>query len=138
MKDRSEALARVKGIFNITVTPFTRDGAIDQPAMREGIGRVLDLGYDGLLIGGTYGEFPAMSVAERADLFRFAADATGGRVPLLLCTAHSDVRVVRELTELASSLGGLPMVTAPYVSEVEETHIEAFFRDIARSAAPAS
>ena len=131
MRDRSEALARVKGIFNITVTPFTRDGAVDKPAMRESIGRVLDLGYDGLLIGGTYGEFPAMSVAERADLFRFVADAAGGRVPLLLCTAHSDVRVVRELTELASTLGGLPMVTAPYVSEVEDTHIEAFFRDIA-------
>src|SRR5258708_27866391 len=118
MKDRSEALARVKGVFNITVTPFTRDGAVDKPAVRESIGRVLDLGYDGLLIGGTYGEFPAMSVAERADLFRFVADAVGRRVPLLLCTAHPDLRVVRALSALASALCGLPPVTAPYVSEV--------------------
>ena len=131
MQDRSEALARVKGLFNITVTPFKRDGAIDKAAMSQTIARVIGLGYDGLLIGGTYGEFPSMSVEERADLFRFVVDQVGDRVPLLLCTAHSDVRVVRDLTRLASELGGLPMVTAPYVSEVEEDHIEAFFRDIA-------
>jgi len=131
MKDRSEALARVKGLFNITVTPFKRDGAIDKAAMSQTIARVIGLGYDGLLIGGTYGEFPSMSVEERADLFRFVVDQVGDRVPLLLCTADSDVRVVRDLTLLASELGGLPMVTAPYVSEVEEGHIEAFFRDIA-------
>jgi 4-hydroxy-tetrahydrodipicolinate synthase len=130
MKDRDEAFARVKGIFNIAVTPFGQDGSIDKGALAENVARVLDLGYDGLLIGGTYGEFPAMSVAERADLFRFVAGEVGERVPLLLCTAHSDVRVVRELTHLASELGGLPMVTAPYVSEVEESHIEQFFRDI--------
>lgn len=131
MKDRDEALARVRGIFNITVTPFTSDGTVDKAAMRATIGRVLDLGYDGLLIGGTYGEFATMSTEERADLFRFVADEAGGRVPLLLCTAHSDVRVVSELTRLASGLGGLPMVTPPYVSEVEDAHIEAFFRHIA-------
>lgn len=131
MKDRDEALARVRGIFNITVTPFTSDGTVDKAAMRATIGRVLDLGYDGLLIGGTYGEFATMSAEERADLFRFVADEAGGRVPLLLCTAHSDVRVVSELTRLASGLGGLPMVTPPYVSEVEDAHIEAFFRHIA-------
>lgn len=131
MKDYSEAMVRVRGLFSITVTPFKRDGSIDKAAMRESIQRVLDLGYDGLLIGGTYGEFPAMSLEERADLFRFVAGEVGDRAPLLLCAAHSDVRVVRDLTRLASELGGLPMVTAPYVSEVEEGHIEAFFRDIA-------
>ncbi len=130
MKDKDEAFARVKGLFNITVTPFKRDGSVDKTAMRENIARVLDLGYDGLLIGGTYGEFPAMSPEERADLFRFVAGEVGNRAPLLLCTAHSDVRVVRDLTHLASELGGLPMVTAPYVSEVEEGHIHDFFRDI--------
>jgi dihydrodipicolinate synthase/N-acetylneuraminate lyase len=131
MKSKDEALARVKGLFNITVTPFKKDGSLDQTALRENIARVIGLGYDGLLIGGTYGEFPAMSPQERADLFRMVADEVRDKVPLLLCSAHSDVRVVRDLTKLASDLGGLPMVTAPYVSEVEDHHIHDFFRDIA-------
>ncbi len=38
---------------------------------------------------------------------------------------------MRELTVLAGELGGLPMVTPPYVSEVTDAQIVAFFRDIA-------
>ena len=49
----------------------------------------------------------------------------------MLCTAGSDVRVVRELTVLAGELGGLPMVTPPFVSEVTDAQIVAFFRDVA-------
>ncbi|MDQ2564613.1 dihydrodipicolinate synthase family protein, partial [Klebsiella michiganensis] len=69
MKDINECRERLRGIFNITVTPFTASGAIDFPALRENIERVIDLGYDGLLIGGTYGEFPVMTVEERRELF---------------------------------------------------------------------
>src|ERR1700719_5133517 len=111
MKDAVEALARLKGIFNITTTPFAADGTFDFDALAENIERVIGLGFDGILIGGTYGEFPAMSVDERADLFRRVMDIVGDRVPVMLCSADSDVRVVRELTTLAGELGGLPMVT---------------------------
>jgi dihydrodipicolinate synthase/N-acetylneuraminate lyase len=48
----------------------------------------------------------------------------------MLCTAGSDVRVVRDLTTLAGELGGLPMVTPPFVSEVTDAQIAAFFRDM--------
>jgi len=44
----------------------------------------------------------------------------GDRVPVMLCSAGSDVRLVRELTALAGDLGGLPMITPPFVSEVTE------------------
>lgn len=131
MKDAAESRSRLKGIFNITVTPFHKDGAFDLPALAENIERVIHLGYDGILIGGTYGEFATMTPTERADLFRRSIDFVKDRVPVLLCTADSDLRIVRELTELASALGGVPMVTPPFVSEVTEDHIVAFFREIA-------
>jgi 4-hydroxy-tetrahydrodipicolinate synthase len=131
MKDAAESLSRLKGIFNITVTPFRADGAVDLRALEENIERMIRLGYDGILIGGTYGEFPSMNPAERADLFRSAIEVAGDRVPVMLCSAHSDQRVVRELTELAGSLGGIPMVTPPFVSEVTDAHIVQFFREIA-------
>src|SRR4051812_26299363 len=120
-----EQKSRLKGIFSIVVTPFTADGAFDFKALDENIERVIALGYDGLLIGGTYGEFPAMTIDERAELFRRSTDAAKGRVPVMLCSADSDVRVARELTELASSLGGFPMVTPPFVSEVTDGQIAA-------------
>jgi dihydrodipicolinate synthase/N-acetylneuraminate lyase len=130
MKDIGECHVRLRGIFNITVTPFKADGAFDDAGLARNIERVIGLGFDGILIGGTYGEFPAMSTEERADLFRRVMDIVGDRVPVMLCTAGSDVRVVRELTALAGDLGGLPMVTPPFVSEVTDAQIVAFFRDM--------
>jgi dihydrodipicolinate synthase/N-acetylneuraminate lyase len=131
MKDISECHARLRGLFNITVTPFKADGAFDHAALARNIERVIALGFDGILIGGTYGEFPAMSIEERADLFRRVMDIVGDRVPVMLCSAGADVRVVRELTVLAGELGGSPMVTPPFVSEVTDGQIVAFFRDMA-------
>src|SRR6516162_104805 len=90
-----------------------------------------DWDYDGLLIGGTYGEFPTMSPQERAELFRRSIEYAAGKVPVMLCTAASEPRITLELTQLASALGAYAMVTAPYVSEVQEQHILEYFRWIA-------
>ena len=131
MKDIAECRARLHGIFNIAVTPFHADGSFDFEGLAVNIERVITLRYDGILIGGTYGEFPAMSAQERAELFRRVMDIVGNRVPVMLCSAASDVRLVRDLTALAGDLGGLPMVTPPFVSEVTDAQIVAFFKDMA-------
>ncbi|NDL62220.1 dihydrodipicolinate synthase family protein [Acerihabitans arboris] len=131
MKDISESQARLRGIFNITVTPFTAGGEFDFAGLARNIERVIGLGYDGVLIGGTYGEFPAMSADERALLFRRVMDVVGDRVPVMLCSAGSDARTVRDLTTLAGDLGGLPMVTPPFVSEVTDAQIVSFFKQMA-------
>ena len=131
MTTTNEAKVRLKGIFNITVTPFVPAGGIDFRGLAENIERLLGLGFDGLLIGGTYGEFPTMSVGERAELFRRVIEIVRDRVPVLLCSAHSDPRVAFDLTKLATELGGIPMVTPPFVSEVDDEHIAGYFASLA-------
>ncbi len=131
MKDINECRERLRGIFNITVTPFTASGVIDFPALRENIERVIGLGYDGLLIGGTYGEFPVMTVEERRELFHQVMACVDDRVAVMLCSASADPRDARELTLLASELGGLPMVTAPFVSEITDQQIVSYFKEMA-------
>lgn len=131
MKDMTECAERLSGIFNITVTPFTASGEIDFSGLAANIERVIALGYDGILIGGTYGEFPALAPDERAAIFRYVMGVVGDRVPVMLCSAGSDVRVVKTLTALAGDLGGLPMVTPPFVSEVTEGQIIHFFKQMA-------
>lgn len=131
---QSDQHPMLKGLFNITVTPFAQDGAIDFSALAKAVERMIGLGYDGLLIGGTYGEFPVMSPDERAELFRRTMEFAGGKVPVMLCTAASDVRITADLTRLACELGGYPMVTAPYVSEITDEQIYEYFRWIAPAA----
>lgn len=131
MKDIDESRHRLRGIVNIVTTPFGKDGSMDTTALARSIERMIGLGFDGILIGGTYGEFATMSTDERATLFRRAMQVAGDRVPVLLCSAGSDPRAVRELTVLAGELGGVPMVMPAYVSEVTDDQIVAFYRDIA-------
>ena len=102
MKDITECHARLRGLFNITVTPFKADGMFDYVGLGRSIERVIGLGYDGILIGGTYGEFPAMSAEERADLFRRVMDIVGAIAeqcrggprarPIRLCARTRDGR----------------------------------------------
>jgi len=82
MQDIYESQARLRGIFNITVTPFTASGEFDFDGLARNIERVIALGYDGILIGGTYGEFPAMSSDERALLFRKVMAVVGDPMPV--------------------------------------------------------
>lgn len=131
MTAENDAKARLKGIFNITVTPFGTGGEIDFAGLAENIERLIGLRFDGLLIGGTYGEFPTMTTDERAALFRGVIDIVRDRIPVLLCSAHSDPRVAHELTDLATALGGIAMVTPPFVSEVTDEQIVAFFKALA-------
>ncbi|GAA4323175.1 4-hydroxy-tetrahydrodipicolinate synthase [Pigmentiphaga soli] len=131
MNDPIEARERIKGLFNITMTPFDKDGALNLSGLQQNVARALHFGYDGLLIGGTYGEFATMSPEERLRLFKAAVDVVGDRAPVLLCTAHSDQRVIEELTAAAGGLGGVPMVMPPYVSEITQAQIVDFFRWIA-------
>ena len=130
MKTSDHAFAALRGLFNITVTPFRADGSFDPQAFADTAERMIAFDYSGLLVGGTYGEFAVMTPEERARLFRTAVDVARDRVPVILCAAHSDVRVVKELSALAAALGGIPMVTPPFVSEVTDDQITAFFRAV--------
>ena len=68
LKSASDAAAHVRGLFNIAITPFGDDGAVDYDAHAENLDRVIDLGYDGVLVGGQYGEFATMAIDERLEL----------------------------------------------------------------------
>lgn len=131
MKDIDEAQYRLQGLFNIAVTPFTDNGDVDFAALAENLERMLSFGVNGFLIGGTYGEFATMSASERSDVFRHVTDVVGDRVPVMLCTASANPREARELTQYATQLGGVPMLTPPFVSEVTDEHIVGFFADMA-------
>ncbi len=130
--DRKDAAMRLpEGLINITVTPFGATGSVRHADLEDGIDRALRAGYDGILIGGTYGEFATMTADERIELFELAARRVSRKVPLLLCAAAADTPTARRLAKVAHDVGGFPMLTPPYVSEVTKAQVEAFFRDIA-------
>ena len=53
-----------QGAFTALITPFTRDGKIDEPALRKLVDFQIESGIDGLVPVGTTGESPTLSPEE--------------------------------------------------------------------------
>jgi len=128
----SDLQAHLRGIYNIVLTPFRQDWSVDFHALAKNIAPVLEKGVDGLLIGGAYGEFAAMSTPERKQLIAEAVRVVGGRVPMLACTAHSSTLECLDLTRSAQAAGASgAMLTMPYATEVSDAHIVHHFEYVA-------
>ena len=72
-----------EGIYPPVITPFKDDQSFDERAWADMIDYQIENGAHGVIIGGTTGEFYALTRDERVQQFRKAHDVVGGRVPWL-------------------------------------------------------
>ncbi|HBO3281646.1 TPA: dihydrodipicolinate synthase family protein [Pseudomonas aeruginosa] len=66
------------GVWTPVVTPFTQEGSIDFPALTPVIDSLIGHGIRGLIVGGTTGEYYALSNGDRKKLFDVIAELAGG------------------------------------------------------------
>ena len=71
------------GIWTPLVTPFSADGQVDAAALQPLIDALIEQGVSGLIVGGTTGEYYALSNAERRALLQGVAEMARGRVTLM-------------------------------------------------------
>ncbi len=76
-------MARLHGIIPPTTTPFTADGAIDEPAARAQVRWLLDQGVHGLACGGSTGEGQTLDVDEFRRLVAATVEEAAGRAPVI-------------------------------------------------------
>ena len=122
----------LNGIFVLAATPMRPDLSLDLDGLTANIDHYLAQGVDGVIVGGTYGEFPSLRHGERVDLYQAAGTAVAGRVPFVCCTASSSTLEAIDLGHEAAAAGadGV-MVTPPYVSEVRPADVLHHFREVA-------
>ncbi|MDI6893818.1 MAG: 4-hydroxy-tetrahydrodipicolinate synthase [Bacillota bacterium] len=130
-----ELRKRLQGVFTVVVTPFRPDYELDTEGLKRNLDFLIANGVHGLIIGGSLGEFSSLSMEERRLLFRTAVDHVAGRLPVVVCTSHSNTREAVELTSYAHSIGadGV-MVTAPYYAHRPEEGIVRHYRAVADAA----
>src|ERR1035438_204646 len=58
-------------------TPFDPDGALDLASARRLFASVAGFDVEALMVAGTTGEFPALTIEERQQLFGVALDVAG-------------------------------------------------------------
>jgi 4-hydroxy-tetrahydrodipicolinate synthase len=128
---------RLHGALTALLTPFTPDGAVDEPGYRRLVAWQLLAGIDGLVPIGTTGESPTLAPAERERLIEIAVaiaaeQPAGGRVPIVAGTGSNDTRASIAATRRAAALGAdAALVVTPYYNRPDQRMIEAHFRAVA-------
>ena len=110
------------GCGTALVTPFTRDGAVDEAGVRRLARRQIDAGMHFLVPCGTTGESPTMSEEERLRVIAVVVEEAGGRVPVLAGAGGYDTREVIHTAQKMRRLGaaGILSVTPYYNKPTQE------------------
>jgi 4-hydroxy-tetrahydrodipicolinate synthase len=87
------------------VTPFTKEGDVDYARARELAKALLKSGSDGLVIGGTTGEAPAMGDDELLRLFAEVKEAIGEDGAVIAGTTNNNTRGSIALSREAEKAG---------------------------------
>lgn len=121
-------------LITAMVTPFKQDGDIDFPATKNLVEHLIANGTDGLVVAGTTGESPTLSMEEKLDLFSFVVKEVKGRIPVIAGTGSNDTKSSIELTKKAESLGvdGI-MLVAPYYNRPSQRGLYEHFKVIAEA-----
>jgi 4-hydroxy-tetrahydrodipicolinate synthase len=107
-----------QGVFTALITPFTRDGKIDEQALRKLVDFQIDKGIDGLVPVGTTGESPTLSPEETEQVIRVVVEQAKGRVPVIAGAGSNCTDKAIHLTERAKALGATASLqVAPYYNK---------------------
>ena len=122
------------GCGTALVTPFTADGAVDEPAVQRLAARQIDAGVHFLVPCGTTGESPTLSRAEQRRVVELVVKTAAGRVPVLAGAGGYDTRGVIDLAADMRRAGadGILSVT-PYYNKPTPEGIYQHYRAIAES-----
>jgi 4-hydroxy-tetrahydrodipicolinate synthase len=122
------------GVGTALVTPFTRSGALDEPAVRRLGRRQIDAGVHFLVPCGTTGENPTLSLAERIRIVEILVDEAGGQLPILAGAGGYDTKEVVHLAGEMARAGarGLLSVT-PYYNKPTPDGLVEHYKAIADS-----
>ncbi|MGG0716237.1 dihydrodipicolinate synthase family protein [Robertmurraya massiliosenegalensis] len=122
---------KIRGIFVLALTPMKDDFSVDHQALKRNIEYYLNSGVHGIVVGGTYAEYPSLEVSERLAIFKTAIETVNKQVPVVCCTAASGTGEAIQLSLEAQKLGAdLVMVTGPYVSEVSDKDVIYHFEQL--------
>lgn len=122
----------IRGLYVPLVTPFHADESIDFEGYKKVIDYVIDGGMDGVLVGGTTGEYHMMSLEERRELIRRGCEIVNGRVNVIAGTGMNTAKATIELTNFAADCGAKwALVLPPYYHQTTEAGIYEFFKEVA-------
>lgn len=119
-------------LLTAMVTPFDSSGKVDYSQAKRLAKTLFDSGSDGLVISGTTGECPTLSMEEKLRLFKEIRSAVGNRGTIIAGTGNYSTAESIELTKKAEGTGvdGCLLVV-PYYNRPTQDGLYEHFKAIA-------
>lgn len=115
-----------RGVYTAMITPFNKDGSIDEGALRALVDAQIAAGVHGLVPMGTTGESPTVSHEENVRVVQIVVEQTAGRVPVIAGTGSNSTAEAVDMTKRAAAIGAdATLQVAPYYNKPSA---EGFYR----------
>jgi len=124
----------IQGSIVAIVTPMHPDGSLDLPGLRKLIDWHIAEGTDSIVIVGTTGESPTVTVDEHCALIKLAVEHAAKRIPIIAGSGGNSTAEAIELTRYAKSVGAdASLQVVPYYNRPTQEGMYQHFRKIAES-----
>ena len=122
------------GVGTALVTPFTKNGDLDEAAVRRLARRQIDAGVHFLCPCGTTGENPTLTDAERLRIIEIVVEESKGTVPVLAGAGGYDTKeVIHIAAEMARRGASGFLSVTPYYNKPTQEGLFQHYRAFAES-----
>lgn len=83
------------------ITPFTKEGKVNYPALKTILEYQIAHGTDAIVICGTTGESATLSHEEHTEAIRFTVETVAHRIPVIAGTGSNDTAYALHLSNEA-------------------------------------
>jgi 4-hydroxy-tetrahydrodipicolinate synthase len=128
--------ATAKGVYLITVTPFTDAGALDLPSTDRMVDFCLEAGVTGLTVLGIMGEATKLTAEESRTYVKQVLARVAGRVPVVVGASAAGFAPMKELTQSVMDLGASGVMVAPPPTVKTDDQIVSYFDMVSETLGP--
>ena len=130
-EERTILKPMLKGIFVPHLTPFKRNGEVDEESLRTCVRFWVESGLHGLVVCGSNGEAPYLSREERKTVIGTVIDEVNGKIPVIAGTGSMSTWETIMFTDDAKDLGvDAALVVTPFYFKLANREIHEHYRTI--------
>ena len=121
-------------LLTASITPFDNNGVLNTDTFWRLCRKLVHDKSDGLVLTGTTGESPNLSIKDREIIYSTAIDSVGNKANIIAGTGTYSTSETVEITKMADSIGvdGIMIVT-PYYSKPSQLGILKHFEEVSKS-----
>ena len=122
------------GLCTALVTPFLGE-SVNYPMLQVLIRRQIEAGAEAIVLCGTTGESPTLTMEEKLEIFRVGVQTAAGRCKIIAGTGSNCTETAVRLSRRAAELGvdGLLVVT-PYYNKTTQPGLVRHYRVVCEAA----